>query len=79
MKATAMEQSHILEQALSEHLRAYIDPTTHHTAGGRVDLKGERIEHDLGEMIVVAISVNELLEVVKDLKLPQKLSDALVA
>ena len=60
-------------------MRAYVDPTTHHTARWRVNLERERVEHDLGEMIVVTISVDKLLKIVKDLELSEKLGDALVA
>ena len=73
-----MQQSHILEQTLREHLRADVDPSAHHAPTRGVDLKRERVEHNLRKVVVVAITINELLQVVEDLEFAQQLIDALV-
>ena len=78
VQTTPVEKSHILKQALSEHLRADINPLFHHATGGGVDLEGERVEDDLSEVIIVAVTVDELLEVVEDLELTQELLNALI-
>lgn len=60
-----MEQPDVLKQALREHLRAHIDPATHHPTRRRINLEREGVEDDLCEVVVVPISVNQLLEVVE--------------
>ena len=79
VKAASVQESHILEQTLREHLRADINPFSHHAARWRVNLKRERVEHDLRKVVIVAVAVDKLLKVVKDLELAEELLDALIA
>ena len=76
VQAASVQESHVLKQALCEHLGAHIDPLTHHATRWGIDLEAERVENDLCKVIVVTISVNKLLKIVKDLKLSQQLADA---
>ena len=61
VKSTPVQQPHVLEQTLREHLRADIDPTAHHTARWRVNFERERVENNLSEVIVVAVAIDKLL------------------
>lgn len=79
VKTAPVQKSDVLKEALREHLRAHIDPLFHHSARWRIDFKGERVKHNLGEVVIVAVSVDQLLEVVKDLEFDQESFDALVA
>ena len=78
VQARPMEESHVLKQTLGEHLRADIDPSAHHSARGRVDLEGEGVEHDLREVVIVAIAIYQLLQIVEYFELTKQLIDAFI-
>ena len=78
MEARPVKKTNILEQTLCKHLGADIDPAAHHTSAWGVNLKREGVQHDLSEVIIVAISIYKLLQIVKDFELAQQLVDALI-